>query len=82
MEKETLDLYNRLAEKYKVKDWFTLPSLTMININNEIYSVQMVKNIEDLFKLGENKYVYIYHGRLNNSSYKGIGGFVTNEEQM
>jgi len=82
MDKKTLNLYNRLAKKYKVRDWFTLPSHTMINSNNEIYSTQMVKNIEDLFKLGEDKYVYIYHGRLINSSYKGIGGFITNEEQM
>jgi hypothetical protein len=74
-------LYNRLAKKYKVKDWFLLPSHTMINSNNEICSVQMVKNIEDLFSLGKNKYVYIYHGRLNSYPYKGIGGFVTNEEQ-
>ena len=67
--------FNRLAKKYGVKSWTYVPSNTMINSDGKIYSVQAVKDIEDLFRLGTGKYVYIYHSNIR------LGGFITDEEQ-
>lgn len=66
--------FNRLAKKYNVVSWTYIPSNTMITSDGKIYSVQNVKDFEDLFRLGAGKYVYVYY------SSNRIGGYVTDEE--
>jgi len=63
---------NKLARKYKVKDWYWVSQNTMIDEDGKILSVQMVNDIEDLFKLGEGKIVNVYTLR-----YPKMGGFIT-----
>lgn len=65
---------NQLAKKYRVKSWFYVSSNTMLDENGKIHSTQMVDDIEDLFRMGEDKVVNIYMGRLDR-----IGGFITEQ---
>ena len=73
MNKELTEEYiNKLAKKYNVKDWWWIPSNTMTDDNGKIISVQMVSNVEELFKLGEGKVVNVYPKR-----YPKFGGIIT-----
>ncbi len=75
MSKELTEEYmNSLAKKYKAKDWYWVTSNTMLDDDGKIHSVQMVKDVEELFKLGKNKVVNIYTQR-----YPLIGGFITED---
>ena len=74
MSKEELD---KLAKKYKVKAWYWLNTLVYKDENSKNHSVQMVSNIEELFKKGSGKVVNVYIGRLDNSNKSSIGGIIT-----
>jgi hypothetical protein len=76
MSKEELteEYMNKLAKKYNVKDWWWISSNTMTDDNNKIISVQMVSNVEELFKLGEGKVVNV-HGK----RYPKFGGIITDD---
>ena len=75
MSKELTEEYmNSLAKIYEAKDWYWVTSNTMWDDNGKTYSAQMVKDVEELFKLGKNKVVNIYTQR-----YPLIGGFITED---
>jgi hypothetical protein len=63
---------NKLAKKYGVKYWYWVSSNTMKDEEGRILSVQMVDDIEELFKLGKDKVVNVYAKR-----YPKMGGFIT-----
>ena len=74
MSKEELD---KLAKKYKVKAWYWLNTLIYTDENGKNHSVQMVSNIEELFKIGSGKVVNVFSERLGNSIKSSIGGVIT-----
>tara|TARA_R100000988_G_C3968852_1_gene150368 strand:- start:258 stop:488 length:231 start_codon:yes stop_codon:yes gene_type:complete len=74
MSKEELD---KLAKKHKVKAWYWLNTLVYTDENGKNHSVQMVSNIEELFKKGSGKVVNVYASRLDNNVKSAIGGIIT-----
>ena len=66
---------NKLAKKYGVKYWYWVSSNTMKDEEGRILSVQMVDDIEELFKLGKDKVVNVYAKR-----YPKMGGFITQDK--
>lgn len=74
MSKEKLD---KLTKKYEVKAWYWLNTLVYKDKNGKNHSVQMVSNIEELFKKGSGKVVNVYTSRLDNSNKSAIGGVIT-----
>ena len=74
MSKKELD---KLAKKYKVKAWYWLNTLVYTDENGKNHSVQMVSNIEELFKKGSGKVVNVYTSRLGNMNKSAIGGIIT-----
>ena len=74
-----------LVDKYGVKQVLYTGSNTM-RINGKIYSVQMVRDVEILFKQAKGKTLTIYEGRMNypgqtkgRNRINTIGGFITEE---
>jgi len=65
---------NKLAKKYGAKDWYWISQNTMVDEDGKILSVQMVDDIEELFKLGKGKVVNVYANR-----YPKMGGFITQD---
>ena len=65
---------NRLAMKHDVKDWYWISSNTMVDEDGKILSVQMVNDIEELFKLGKGKVVNVSASR-----YPKMGGIITQD---
>jgi len=74
MSKEELD---KLAKKYGVKAWYWLNTLVYTDENGKNHSVQMVSNIEELFKKGSGKVVNVFSKRLSNNIKSSIGGIIT-----
>jgi hypothetical protein len=68
---------NKLAKKYGVKYWYWVSSNTMKDEEGRIFSVQMVDDIEELFKLGKDKVVNVYAKR-----YPKMGGFITSDDKQ
>jgi hypothetical protein len=65
---------DKLAKKHGVKDWYWVSQNTMVDEDGKILSVQMVDDIEELFKLGKGKVVNVYAHR-----YPKMGGFITQD---
>ena len=80
-DKSLVKLYNNLAKKYNVKNWFRVGAPIKYDQYNNIYSVQMNKSLEEMFKLAQNKYICIFEGRMK---YDGsdIGAFIIDDSQF
>lgn len=70
----TEEYMNEITKKYNVKDWYWISSNTVLDDDGKILSVQMINDIEELFKLGTGKVVNIYTKR-----YPKIGGIITED---